>query len=81
MSRLPIVSDKEVIAALKKAGFVYAPKRGKGSHVALYKEHANRKLLVIVPRRKQIPRGTLHEIMKQANLERDEFTALLKSAK
>ena len=77
MTRLPIVSDKEVAAVLKKAGFVYAPKRGKGSHTAFYKEEKDRKLLVIVPKRNQIPRGTLNEILKQAEMERDEFLALL----
>ena len=79
MTRLPIVSDKEVVSVLKKAGFVYAPKRGKGSHVAFCKEEEGRKLLVIVPQRKQIPRGTLQEILKQANLKRDEFIELLKT--
>lgn len=28
--KLPIVSSDDIIRALKKAGFVYAPKRGKG---------------------------------------------------
>lgn len=72
MTKLPVVSDKEVAAALKKAGFVYAPRRGKGSHIAFCKDEEGRKLLVIVPQRKQIPRGTLHEILKQANMDRDE---------
>ena len=79
MTRLPVVSDKEVAMVLKKAGFIYAPKRGKGSHVAFFKEENNRKLLVIVPKRKQIPRGTLTEILKQADLDRDEFMDLLKA--
>jgi len=29
--KLPVVSSTEVMRALEKAGFVYAPKRGKGS--------------------------------------------------
>ena len=37
MSRLPILSSREVIQVLFKLGFTYAPKRGKGSHRAFYK--------------------------------------------
>jgi len=37
VNKLPIISSEDVIVALKKAGFDYAPKRGKGSHIALYK--------------------------------------------
>lgn len=37
MKKLPVVSSDDVIRVLKKAGFEYAPKRGKGSHTAFYK--------------------------------------------
>ena len=51
MKKLPVVSSDDVIKALKKGGFEYAPKRGKGSHTALYKiDEKGRKLLVIVPK-------------------------------
>ena len=75
---LPILSDRKIIKALRKAGFQYAPKRGKGSHTALYRtdEHG-RKMLVIVPKRKQTPRGTLLAILEQAHLSKDEFMELL----
>ena len=78
MSKLPVVSSKEVIKALKKNGFDYAPKRGKGSHTALYKiDKKGNKLLVIVPKRKDLPKGTLLGILQQANLSREEFIKLL----
>jgi predicted RNA binding protein YcfA (HicA-like mRNA interferase family) len=64
---------------LKRDGFEYAPKRGKGIHTALYKiEDKGRKLLVIVPKRKELPTGTLVSILRQAELSRDNFIALLK---
>jgi len=64
---------------LKKGGFEYAPKRGKGSHMALYKIDENgRKLLVIVPKRRELPKGTLLSILQQANLSKDDFIELLK---
>jgi predicted RNA binding protein YcfA (HicA-like mRNA interferase family) len=76
--KLPIISSDEVIKVLRKAGFSFAPKRGKGSHLAFYKEEANRKLLVIVPKRKELPKGTLMAIIEQAGLTREEFLELLR---
>jgi predicted RNA binding protein YcfA (HicA-like mRNA interferase family) len=77
--RLPSVSPDEVIKALFHAGFAYAPKRGKGSHTALYKIQADgRKRLVIIPKRKDIPKGTLHAILQQAGITREDFIRLLK---
>ena len=58
--KIPVVSSGDVIRVLKRAGFEYAPKRGKGSHTAFYKiDGEGRKLLVIVPKRRELPKGTL----------------------
>jgi len=71
MTKLPIISSKEVIKALTKAGFKYAPKRGKGSHIAMVKtEGTYQHRLVIVPERKALPKGTLRSILDQAGLTR-----------
>ena len=52
------------VKVLRKSGFVYAPKKAKGSHLAFYKTtQEGRKLLVIVPKRKIIPVGTLFSKM------------------
>ena len=76
--KLPFLSSQEVIKTLRKAGFDYAPKRGKGSHTALFKiDEKGRKLLVIVPKRKDMPKGVLLSILQQANLSKDEFVELL----
>jgi len=78
MKKLPVVSSDDVIRVLKKAGFEYAPKRGKGSHTAFYKiDEAGHKLLVIVPKRRALPKGTLLAILQQANLSKDKFISLL----
>jgi predicted RNA binding protein YcfA (HicA-like mRNA interferase family) len=78
MTKLPVISSKEVIKALRSAGFEDAPKRGKGSHSALIKRGIDKARLVIVPDRKTIPRGTLRAILDQAGLTKDEFIVLLK---
>ena len=78
MDRLPAVSSDDVIRVLHRAGFTDAPKRGKGSHVALYKKDEEGKThLVVVPKRKTLPKGTLLAILDQAGLTRAEFMELL----
>jgi len=76
--RLPSLSSSQIIRALRNAGFVEAPSRGKGSHRAFMKEDAGgRTRLVIVPQGKDIPRGTLLAILDQAGLSKNEFVALM----
>ena len=76
MTRLPVVSHRKVIAALKRAGFVELPGGGKGSHHVLY-HPSDPDAPVTVPHHKEIKRGTLHSILEDARLSRDEFLDLL----
>ncbi len=79
MSKLPLVSSEKIIKALFKAGFNYAPIKGKGSHTALVRVNEDgEKFLVIVPKRNPVPKGTLISIIKQSGLSRKEFINLLK---
>jgi predicted RNA binding protein YcfA (HicA-like mRNA interferase family) len=78
LSHLKGLSWREIERALKKAGFIPAPARGKGSHLAFYRVSENdEKRLVIVPRKKDIPIGTVHAIIKQAGLSVQGFIDLL----
>ena len=77
MSRLPALSSRRIIQALRKAGFVEAPKRGKGSHLAFVRDDPSGTRLVIVPYGHDIPKGTVLAILEQAGLSRDEFLKLL----
>jgi len=78
MPKLPVISSKQIIRVLQKAGFEYAPKRGKGSHLAFVKRGQDKTRLVIVPDRNEVPKGTLIAILDQAGLTREEFMELLK---
>jgi len=71
LSALPVLSWREVIKALSKAGFQTS--RQKGSHIVLRRNE----IIVVVPKHDQIKRGTLMEIMAQAELTREEFLALI----
>ena len=77
MSRLPALSSRRIIRALRKVGFVEAPKRGKGSHLAFVRHDPSGTRLVIVPYGHDIPRGTFLAILEQAGLSREEFLSLL----
>jgi len=77
VTKLPSLSSKELVKALRRAGFEDAPKRGKGSHIALTKSSPGTTRLVIVPDRKTLPKGTLRAILEQAGLSREEFLSFL----
>jgi hypothetical protein len=53
------------------------PNAAREAILARYKTTPSGKRLVIVPKRKDLPAGTLHAIMDQAGLSRDEFLRLL----
>ena len=70
MSKLPVISGKEVVKALSKIG--YEIDHQTGSHMILRnKNPPNRRLTV--PNHKEIAKGTLLAIIKQAGLTREEF--------
>ncbi|QSZ66708.1 type II toxin-antitoxin system HicA family toxin [Methanofollis aquaemaris] len=81
MTRLHVLSSDQVIRGLKRAGFDFAPKRSRGSQVALSRvDETGRRLLVIVPRRGDLPVGTLLSVLQQANLPKDRFLLLVREA-
>ena len=73
MTKLPIVSARRLVAALKKSG--YEVRRQTGSHIHL--KHENRPRLTI-PNHKEIARGTLRAILAQAGVTVEELIELLK---
>lgn len=77
MSKLPQVSGKDTIKALKKIGFSFVKQQG--SHVKLTRIINNQKQTVIVPMHKTLKPGTLRNgILKQINLTVEDFIKLLK---
>ncbi|MEW5760508.1 MAG: type II toxin-antitoxin system HicA family toxin [Candidatus Thermoplasmatota archaeon] len=72
MTKLPIVSGKEVVKALSKIGYYIRDQ--KGSHIHL--RHPTKQPLT-VPMHSELDRGTLKEILRAAELSVDEFIDLL----
>jgi predicted RNA binding protein YcfA (HicA-like mRNA interferase family) len=71
---LPSLKSEDVIKALVRSHFII--KRQTGSHVILYNLEIRRPLSVPV-HTKDLPKGTLRTIIRQANLTIDEFIKLL----
>lgn len=71
MPKLPVISGKEVIAILKKHGFIVI--RQKGSHVSLQKITEGITYNVVVPMHDDLAKGTLMSIIRQSGLSRDAF--------
>ena len=71
MSKLPLLSWREIVKALTKVGFTVA--RQKGSHIILIKDEQ----IVPIPRHDEIKKGLLMEIIVEAGLTKEEFLSLL----
>ena len=74
MTRLPALSGREVVKALSQIG--YELDRQRGSHMVLRHPKPPFRRLV-VPDHKEIRRGTLRAIIRQAGLTVSEFLDLL----
>ena len=73
MSRLPKISGRDCVKVLGKVGFYL--KRQHGSHMILRRD--NPFAQVVVPNHKELDRGTLRAIIRQAELGVEEFVRLL----
>ena len=73
--KLPIISGLEVIKRLKRAGFIAT--RQKGSHIRLEKAGGEKTIKLTVPLHKEMKKGTLLRIIKDAQLTVEEFLEFL----
>ncbi len=72
--KLPAVKPKEVVRALEKVG--WQVHRQRGSHVSMHKKGASN--LVVIPlHTRDLPKGTLHGILEDAELTIEQFLELL----
>jgi predicted RNA binding protein YcfA (HicA-like mRNA interferase family) len=66
---LPVVSGAQLIHALERLGWKAV--RQRGSHVRL--KHAKRRTFLVVPLHKELKRGTLRGILRDADVSVDEL--------
>ena len=67
MPKLPILSGKDIIKILERMGFDNVIQ--KGSHVVMKKGSVG----CVVPMHKEVAIGTLHGILRQANISPEDF--------
>jgi predicted RNA binding protein YcfA (HicA-like mRNA interferase family) len=75
VSKLPSVRPKDVVRALERLGF--ETWRQKGSHLTLYRASDRRALTIPMHFAKDVPKGTLRTIIRDAGLSVKEFVNLL----
>lgn len=73
MTKLPRVSGRECLTALAKVGFVVL--RQRGSHIVMRRTDPHAQ--VIVSNHREIDRGTLRTIIRDADMTIEEFVNLL----
>ena len=70
MPKLPTLTPSDIIKILLKKGFVID--RIRGSHHILWNNNTN--IRVVIPmHKKDLPKGTLYEIIKQSGLTVEDF--------
>lgn len=74
MSKLPPIKSKDLLKVFQKEGFSIS--RQVGSHVRLV--HSDGRKLTIALHNKEIPKGTLSAILRQAEISRKDFLVLLR---
>jgi predicted RNA binding protein YcfA (HicA-like mRNA interferase family) len=75
MSKLPVISGKELVNALQKAGFIVV--RQKGSHISLQKTTTEGTYRTVVPLHTRLAKGTLLDILHQTGLSKEELIDLI----
>ncbi len=66
-----MISGKDMVKFLSSEGFQIVGRNG--SHIRMKKFTEPRNLIVIVPHYDELAKGTLHSILRQANISVDEF--------
>ncbi len=74
MPKLPSLTPQKVITILQKKGFIL--ERTKGSH-QIFRNPETKRMVVIPFHKKDLPKGTLLEILRQAGISKEEIENLL----
>lgn len=75
MTRLPAISGKRVAQALERNGFALSHVRG--SHRYLRKPDGSGLVVIPVHGNRDLPAGTLHSILRQADIDAEDLVRFL----
>ena len=73
--KLPVIKAKQLIKVVKRLGFELD--RQSGSHAIYYRKSDKRRIVIPIHAGKDIKPKTLYGIIKDLNLDVDEFKKLL----
>ena len=73
MAHLPVISGDDFVKAVRKIGYVWD--HTEGSHMILLHPSGRR---LSVPKHKELGRGLLRSLIRDAGLNREEFIRLLR---
>jgi predicted RNA binding protein YcfA (HicA-like mRNA interferase family) len=76
MTKIPVLTSRDVIKGLKRAGFEF-DRQAKGSHEIWYNPCTMRRTTIPNHPGIEIKKGTLKAILEQAGLSSEEFMQLL----
>jgi predicted RNA binding protein YcfA (HicA-like mRNA interferase family) len=74
-SKLPVIKARQLIKIVRRLGFKLD--RQSGSHAIYYRKSDKRRIVIPLHTGKDIKPKTLHGIIKDMNLDVDEFKKLL----
>lgn len=74
MPKLPVLSPEKIIKILESKGFILH--RSKGSH-RIYLHPDSRRRVVVPFHKKDLPKGTMLSILKQAGIDRNELEKMV----
>ena len=75
MPRIPALSARKIVKALKKAGF--REDRQKGSHLILIHPETNTRTVIPIHTGKTLKRSLIHAIIRDTRLPIEKFLKLL----
>ncbi|MFZ1320555.1 MAG: type II toxin-antitoxin system HicA family toxin [Ignavibacteria bacterium] len=70
MPKTPVLTSNDIIKILEKNGFKLV--RTKGSH-HIFRNEQSKKMTVVPFHKKNLPKGTLLEILKQSGIDKSEI--------
>ena len=73
--KLPVVQSKDLVRVAQKLGFVMD--RQRGSHAVYYRDRDRARVVIPIHGGRDVPPGTLRDIIEDLGVTVDEFRALL----
>ncbi len=75
MPKFPVISGDKAVKCFEKLG--YEVSRQKGSHIRLHHKYDSKKKPLTIPRHKELGRGLLRKLVRDAELSLEKLIELL----